>query len=342
MKNALAVARFLVASQAQDFAGAKWALGLRTAGDSDADVEAVFNRGEILRTHVLRPTWHFVPQEDLRWLLELTGPSVLAHAKYRLRQLDLDVRTLRKAADVMARALEGGNHLTRDELRAALHDARLRPDGQRLAYMLMFAELEAVICSGPRIGKQFSYALFDERAPRAKSLPRAEALAELSLRYFTSRGPATPHDFAKWSGLPISDAKKGLSEVAAQLAETQIDGMAYWSAKRVGSTGGNRADLLSVYDEYMCSYRDRSAICAPQYAKRLVSQGAALSYLLVLEGQICGTWKRSFTKNGVALRVTPFRKLSGTERSWIEEAAQRFARFYGAARRAEVSLAGLR
>jgi len=164
------VVRWLVASQAQDFAGAKWALGLRMKNPSDASIEEEFNRGDILRTHVLRPTWHFVLPEDIRWLLALTAPRVQALSAGRYRQLDLDAKTLRRTDAALARALEGGRHLTREELREALRRAKIAPDGQRMAHILAHAELEAVIASGPRRGKQFTYALLAERENRVEEL----------------------------------------------------------------------------------------------------------------------------------------------------------------------------
>jgi hypothetical protein len=210
------VVRWLVASQAQDFAGAKWSVGLRTEAANDAAVERAFNEGAILRTHMMRPTWHFVTQEDIRWMLALTAPRVHAVNASRYRQLGLDAATLTKAVTTMTRALEGGHELTRDELRAALARARIGTDGQRMAYILMHAELEAAICSGARRGKQFTYALLDERAPRARVLSREDALAELGARYFASRGPATVQDFAKWSGLTL-EARRGLEAAAPKL-----------------------------------------------------------------------------------------------------------------------------
>ncbi len=162
----------------------------------------------------MRPTWHFVAREDIRWLLTLTAPRVQAALASRNRQLELDARTLRKANAALRRALEGGRYLTRDELRQALERAKIGAlDGQRTAHILAHAELEALICSGPRRGKQFTYALLDERAPDARTLSREDGLVELSSRYFASRGPATVQDFAKWSSLTVADARSGVEAI---------------------------------------------------------------------------------------------------------------------------------
>src|SRR5690349_15894308 len=186
LKRPVDVVRWLVASQAQDFAGAKWALGLRARNTTNAAVEREFNAGVILRTHVMRPTWHFVAQEDIRWILALTAPRVNAQNAPYYRRAGLDAPTLKGATTALTRALSGERYLTRDELREVLARARISADGLRLAYILMHAELDAAICSGPRRGKQLTYALLDERAPGTRSLARADALAELARRYFPS------------------------------------------------------------------------------------------------------------------------------------------------------------
>ena len=332
LERTVDVVRWLVASQAQDFAGAKWALGLRTAGASDAEVEREFDSGRFLRTHVMRPTWHFVCPEDIRWLLALTAPRVNAVNAHRYRTLELDASAFRKANDTLVKALGGGRQLTRDELRGSLSRAGIGAvDGQRLAYVLMRAELDAIVCSGARRGRQFTYALLEERAPRARTLSREEALAGLAGRYFMSRGPASVHDFAKWSGLAAADARAGLDAVAPGLEHRQVEGRTLWSgdsAPRV-RRGPAAARLISVYDEYISSYRDRSAICDPDHGRRLMGMGNALGYLVLLDGRVAGTWKRAIATRTVEVQVTPFRRLTATERRAIATAAGRFAAFLG-------------
>jgi hypothetical protein len=176
------VVRWLGAVQAQDYPAAKWGLALRAPGVSDADVERAFEEGDILRTHVLRPTWHFVAPSDIRWMLSLTGPRVHAAQAYYYRILGLDPKTRRRSRAAVERALRGGAALTRAELALVLKRHRIAVDGLRLAHLMADAELEGVVVSGPRKGKQFTYALLEERAPGAPDLPREEALAELTLR----------------------------------------------------------------------------------------------------------------------------------------------------------------
>jgi hypothetical protein len=333
------VARWLVAAQAQDFAGAKWSLALRCKARTDAEVEAAFNGGQILRTHLLRPTWHFVAREDLRWLVALTAPRVHAANAGRYRQLELDARTFRQAEVIFTRALAGGRQRTRDELRDALRRGRIATDGQRMAYLLMHAELELVICSGARRGKQFTYALVDDRAPAHPAVSRAEALAALAGRYFPSRGPATAHDFAKWASLTLTEARAGLEAVAPSLSRVTAGGEIYWAGPPVRARDRSPAvHLLSIFDELICSYRDRTAICAPADAKRLAGMGAALAYLLIVDGRVAGTWRRTLGKRVLALEVAPFRRLSEAEQAALVQAGEELARFLGGDRVLELVL----
>jgi len=312
----------LVASQAQDFAGAKWALGLRMRRATDAGVEKEFDGGAILRTHVLRPTWHFVTPDDIRWLLALTAPRVHAASGPRYRALGLDPATRSKAASTMARALEERGHLTRDELRAALAGAGIATEGQRTAYLLMHAELEAVICSGPRRGRQFTYALVDERAPAARRLDRESALAELARRYFPSRAPATVHDFAKWSGLTIRDARRAAEAAPPEHREEVM--------RRTATRRTPVAHLLSIYDEIISSYRDRRPLLSdPGDGTRLVGLGSALQFVFVVDGRIAGTWRRTVARRTVSVEVAPFRALTAPQKEAVSTAAVRFAKFLG-------------
>ena len=224
------VVRWMGAVQAQEFAGALWAVGLRTRNATAADVEQAMADGRIVRTHPMRGTWHFVPGEDLRWHLSLTARRRIAQTAYYYRQIELDNAVLAASNEVFAKTLRGGRQLTRPELAAALEQAGISTQDLRLTFLLSHAELSGVICSGARRGKQFTYALLDEVVPVSRKLDHDEALAELTRRYFTSHGPATPQDFAWWSGLTANDARTGLAMNSACLAREVIDGQDYWFA----------------------------------------------------------------------------------------------------------------
>jgi hypothetical protein len=323
---------WLGAIQAQDFAAAKWALGLRLRPTSDAAMEQAFNNGEILRTHVLRPTWHFVTPADIRWLLTLTAPRVHQTNAGMYRQVGTDSATLKRSVDALVRALQGGGQLTRDELRDALIKVGIPADGgQRMAYILMNAELDGIVCSGPRRGKQFTYMLLDERAPQAKTLDREEALAELIRRYFQSHGPATAADFARWSSLTLADARAGLEAVGGELRQEVIEGQMYWFTNDTlpPRDPSPTAYLISIYDEYTIGYKDRSAIGEREHGERLMAMGNALQSVIVIDGQIVGTWRRTISKQEVTVELNPFRVLTSTEDAAIAVAIEQYGRFLG-------------
>jgi hypothetical protein len=337
------VVGWLCAVQAQDYAGAKWAVGSRMRAATDADVERAFDAGLILRTHVLRPTWHFALPADIRWMLALTAPRVQAGLAFRHRQLGLDARTLKRSNAAVERALRNGAQLTRDELRVVLGRVGIQADGVRMAHLMAWAELDGVVCSGPRRGKQFTYALLDARAPAGPNLSRDEALATLARRYFASRGPATVHDFAKWSGLTLADARGGLKAIESELRRDVVDERAYWTSrdarpataasarsgsKRAGSASA-RAHLLSIFDEYISGYRDRSAIVAPEQARKLWPMGNAVTYILVLDGQIVGTWRRRLVAKTVSVEPRFFESPTNAAKRAVTAEAQRYAAFLG-------------
>ncbi len=324
------VVAWLGAVQAQEYALAKWALGLRMEQATDDGVEQAFNDGAILRTHVMRPTWHFVTPADIHWILELTAPRVHQFNAYMYRKLELDDALLRRSSVVIASALEGGKHLTRAELGAALAQAGIdTADGMRLGYIVHYAELERIVCSGSRRGKQHTYALLDERAPRARRLSRDEALAEITLRFFTSHGPATVKDFSWWSGLTVADVKAGLAMLGSRLLHEEIDGQTYWFSASLSPIEAPplRGHLLPVYDEYTIAYKNHSAVLDPMYAE-LVKDGFFTS-AFALRGEIIGMWRRTFSRKSVVIESAPFRPFTAAEREAFAEATQRFGAFLG-------------
>ena len=321
---------WLAAVQAQDYAGAKWALGLRMQQATDAEIDQSFADGEILRTHALRPTWHFVTPADIRWILALTAPRVHLANAFMYCKLELDGEFFKRCNTVLASALRGGQQLTRDELRDILDKSGIAvSDNLRMAYIMMQAELDGLICSGARRGRQFTYALLEERVPPVATMDRQTALVELARRYFASRGPATVQDFAKWSGLTITDANRGLEAVKGYLQTETANGQIYWLTETIAASQelSPSAHMLSIYDEYISGYKDRSAIGNDDISTRLFALGNALSYIAVIDGQIVGTWKRKLTKNAVIVETNLFSSLSEAENRAVNAAIQRYGDF---------------
>ena len=336
-RHACATSRELVswlgAVQAQDYAAAKWAMGIRLAAPeaTDVGVERAIAEGEVIRMHALRSTWQLVAPEDAQWILALVGPRVIARSATRYRQLGLDAGTFRRSSAALERALRDGDAFTRDELAEALQRAGISTEGQRLAHLLAHAELEALICGGPRRGKQFTYVLLDERAPgRGAPLREEEALAELALRYFRSRGPATVADFTWWSGLAAADARLGLEAAKSSLAREVIDGEEYWHGEEVPAAGSEReAYLLPAFDEYLIGYRDRAAVLDPEKAKQVNANGGMLDPIVVVGGRVAGTWWRELARAEVTVAVDLFEPLTRRDRDLVAAAASRYGAFLG-------------
>jgi hypothetical protein len=324
------VVQALGAVQAQDFAGAKWAVAQRTRGLTDVQVESEFASGAFLRTHVLRPTWHFVRPEDIRWMLALTAPRIKA-AMGSYNRLELSDEIFQRGNATLEKALSGGKHLTRAELNSALARAGVKlATSQHLGHVMMVAELDAIVCSGARRGKQQTYALLDERVPRMPAIDRDEALLRLTRLYFSTRGPATLHDCAWWSGLSIADVKRGVEISGRELERVVVDDTAHWFTERSLPRARPAALLLPNYDEYFIGYKNRDAIAQRLGSANAVMGGNALiTHVVFVDGQLIGTWKRVAEKKRSVLSIKLGCKLSPKERTLIDSALERYSEFLG-------------
>lgn len=324
------VVAWLGAIQGQDYAGAKWSLGLRVAHSTDAAIERAIADGTIVRTWAMRGTLHLVAAADVRWLLALLAPRLIAASARRYTELELDEPTLARTTALLAQALAGGTQLNRPTLLALVEANGISTQGQRAAYILQRASLDGAICQGVAPRNVPVFVSLDAVAPRENILSRDDALATLAQRYIASRGPVALSDFVAWSGLPVGDARRGLALVEDQFARETIDGQTYWlSHQTVQPTAAARGVyLLPGFDEYLLGYRDRSATLDARYATRIVPGGNGIFMpTIVSDGRVVGTWKRLFKKATVVVASQPFRALSDEEYMGIEAAAAEYGRF---------------
>jgi Winged helix DNA-binding domain len=322
-----AVVRWLGAMQGQEYAEVKWSIARRMGVEvADDLIESAFVSGALVRTHLLRPTWHVVAAEELRWILALTAPRVHAANKYWYKKLGLDEAVIARGMTAIDRAVSDGEAHTRAELGAALAAAGFEGDGLARTYLVMHAELEALICSGPRRGKQQTYMSVDARVPPTPALDREEALAELLSRYLRSRGPATVKDFTTWSGLTVADAKAGLALVGDELiCEVDGEGTAWWSAPDApappATTG---AHLIPMYDELTIAYRQARVVLAAQPPR-----SGLLERPILVDGTTVGSWKRTLTARTVTVEATLFTEPDPVGLVAVEDEVARFGRFLG-------------
>lgn len=326
------VVRWLGAVQAQDFLGSLWALGSRLPGMTEAEMERAIAARTILRTWPMRGTVHFVPAEDARWMVNLLAPKVVSRAQSIYRKAGIDATDVAHAREVVGRTLAGGQWLARGALYARMEEAGIATGQMRGLHLLGILAQEGLICFGPRDGKQPTFTLLDEWAPQHRTPSREEAIVELAWRYFRSHGPATIRDFTWWTGLLQSEAQEGLAALRERLEETTIDGTTYWWADQPAATApAPSLHLLPPFDEFLVSYKDRSASLDPRFDALWAERDPLSSSTIVCDGTVIGTWRRTIKGESVAIDATFARALNEAEEVAFEAVVARYGTFLGLA-----------
>jgi len=317
------------AMQAQDYNQAKWAIGIQLPHLTGDQIESTFNTGEILRAHLMRPTWHFVSADDIYWMLELTAPQIKAVLNSRHRLLELTEIGVRKSQEVIEKALSTKNSMTREELLDELRKADIPTDLQRASHFMLMAEIDGLICSGVIKGKKQTYALLSGRVPKKLIMLKEETLAKLTKSYFSSHGPATLPDFVWWSGLSVSDARRGLEMIKPGMNSDSTSSETYWYDNPMvhSRTLPNSVYLLPTFDEFLISYKNRSAVITAEDHKKAISDNGIFRLFVFVNGQINGLWKRTFKKGIVIVETEYFRPHNITEEHLIDDAVDSFGYF---------------
>jgi len=334
------VVSHLLAVQAQDYAAATWAIGLRLPGSTLLDVERAIANREIVRSWPMRGTLHFVAAEDARWMLSLLTPRILARAAKRERDLGLDAAVFARARELFGAALTGDRRLKRPDAMALLEAGGIHTTGQRGYHILWRLAQEGLLVVGPMQDRQQTFALLDEWVPAARSAydsaaPREELLAHLAKQYFAGHGPATVADLARWAGIPKAEAGAAATAASAGLESAEHDGERYWFDPRAADAskilGSGLVRLLPGFDEYMLGYTGRSHQLgehAQAYGSRVASNGM-LAATIVVDGRAVGVWKRTLSARAVSFAVTEFRSLVPAERLGLAAEEARYAAFMG-------------
>lgn len=313
--------------QAENHDQASWAVVVRTGEQSRSRFQILFQEGQILRTHVLRPTWHFVRPADIRWLLETTAPRIRRSIAQLQTTLGLSDDDLAKSDGIIGEALSDGSARTRHALGERMIAAGLPAEGQRLGVMLMTAELAGLICSGPLVGGEHTYTLLEDRAPNAPRLDRDEALGELALRYFAGHGPATERDLSYWASLTLTDVRRGLAGVSGHLNSIEHEGRTFWFAESApaDTPPTPRAHIFQVLDEYHNGYQDSRHLLDPA---GIVPRGRKANMGMVLvDAQMIGGMQRTIRAGSVRFEIDLFCSIDSGEQSAIEEAARRYGAY---------------
>ncbi len=322
------IVKYLGAVQSQDYMMAKLAIGLRLNDGSEQLVDEAITAGDIIRTHILRPTWHFVSSDDLPWMLDLTASRIRKGMNGRHRELGLTPSILTKCKKIMGEALSGGKHLTRNELIKLLNDAKIKTDMNRASHIFAEAELSGLICSGAPEGNKQTYALISERINGAPKVSREEALAKLARIYFTSRGPATIRDFSWWSGLNLTDSRKAAELVKTEFTSFPEGNSTYFYDKtRANIQPDDKLYLLPAFDEYLIAYTDRSAVLSEAIARSYVTLNGMFFPIIVYKCRVAGIWKRTIKNDFVDVEFEFFGKVTKKIRNLAEAEAEKLADF---------------
>jgi hypothetical protein len=327
-KTAKEIVGWMGAMQAQDFNMAKWAVGLRLKNATEQNIDAAINSGEIIRTHLLRPTWHFVSSDDIYWMLELTAPRIKSFMKGRNIQLELSENVLKKANKIIEKLLLGNKSVTRKELINELNIAKIKTDNNRASHILFNAELEGIICSGKMKEKQTTYALLNERIGKPAQIKKEEALYKLASKYFESHSPATLQDFIWWSGLSVSDAKHSLELIKSNFISEKINLKEYWfpDSFSVPKKFKESGFLLPAFDEFLISYKDRSAAIILEHQQKAFSNNGIFWPVIIINGKAVGIWKREIKKDKIIIETNFFNQQNKDVKQ-IQKAAEKFGYF---------------
>jgi hypothetical protein len=316
------------AVQAQDYLGSLWAIGCRLRAATQGVVEEAEQRRAIVRTWPMRGTLHFVAASDVRWMTRLLAPRVMARNAARVRnEFGVDARVLGRSAELLTRALEGGRRLERMELYAVLEAGGIRTGASRGLHILVWLAMQGVLCHAGRQGRQQTFALLDEWVPTSPALTREASLAELARRYFTSHGPATLKDFMWWAALTRKDALQALDHAGPGLTRVMVEGTPYWwrDLGKLRSPRRASVTLLPAFDEYTVAYHDRAWLASTK-----VSKMSLLNPAVLIEGRVVGTWRRTLTRNALAIETSLTRRLSAQEKTALQDAIRRYGDFLGA------------
>lgn len=318
------------ALQAQDFAMAKWATGMRMNETSFKMVESAIDEARIIRTHVLRPTWHLVSCNDIYWMLALTGQRISSAMKSNDRKLELTEADFSKSNRLLEHLLRDHNHMTREEINIHMNHAGIGTQANRLYHLLCHAEISGLICNGRQSGNSITYALLQERVRPSTAISREEGLAKLAEKYFRSHGPATLQDFSWWSGLTTQDAKRALQSIQGQLFLSKLEGQEFWHSEDAEANAVSANSLLAIpaYDELIISYKSRFAAVAIESLSKAVSSNGIFRPVIVFNGQVIGIWRRTTKKGRLEIYCNLFVPASPKLKVQIHEAFVSYGQFW--------------
>lgn len=330
LKNPQEIVSWMGAVQAQDFNMSKWALGVRLPALTNRLVEDALNKGELVRTHILRPTWHLVAGEDIHWMLALSAPRLKAILKTYAKMLELTEATIEKGSDIIERSLSEDGHLTRPQLGEILKNKGIDLNSHQLNHIMFSAELHGIVCNGEISNNKQTYCLLEEKIPKTEVFDKQVALERLAWKYFTSHAPATLQDFVWWSGLTIVDARAAMEMIKSDFVIETIDSQPYWINNPFTELKDKNESLvlLPAWDEFVVSYKNRQHIILDEHYSKVISKNGIFKPVVVKNGQIIGLWKRIKKKDKVSAEITLFGEIDEHTKDMIKRASHSFDLFH--------------
>lgn len=320
------IVHHLGAMQAQDYAMAKWAVGSRCHA-SEKEIEEAVNSAKIIRTHILRPTWHFVSADDIYWMLDLSAPQVKRFTSSAAKKFGYDEKKLNQTNVSIEKLLAGNNHLSRDEIMQELNIKKTSKEDFLSAAIMMNAELDGLVCNGRMKGKQITYALLEERVLKPKTkLTKEEGLAKLALRYFESHGPATALDFSWWSGFPPTICQKTINAIELQLNHITVDNQQYWFKKDLKDENYSSESIhfLPAFDEILISYKTREASFNTEHQSKVFTNNGIFKPIILENGKVIGIWKRTIKKDHAKIETEFFNETETSKKDILFEGIKAF------------------
>lgn len=325
------IVSWMGAMQAQAFEMAKWAIGVRLKNSTVGSVEKALNSAQIIRTHILRPTWHFVSAEDIHWMFELSNPRVKPIYISYCKMSGIDESIISKTNKMMEKLFENEKHLTKNEIGEALENRKIKIEPQLLNAIISRAEMEGIICNGKIKGNKQSFTLLHEWVPKKNSISKEEALERLARKFFTSHAPASLQDFAWWSGLTATECKRALELIKHDFVSETINERIVWlkNDTQIVETTELSNLLLPPFDEFVVSYKDRSEIIEKNHYGKVMTKNGLFDPTIMYNGEIIGSWKKTTKKNKFEIDLSFFEKTSKKKQDLYKKELVRLNAFWG-------------
>lgn len=324
------IVSWMCAMQSQALDMAKWAIGVRLEGKSVQDIDEALNTGKIIRTHVLRPTWHFVTADDIHWMFDLSNSRLKSiYQSYRKAYFDNDELIFR-GVSILEKALADGGHLTKQEIDEVLLSHDIKADARHLTLIISHAEMEGILCNGKLRGNKQTFTSLPLWVPLREKLHKDEALAQLARRFFTSHGPATLADFTWWSGLSLTECRQGLDMVKSEFLSEAINGRVFWMRNDLQTPPSDKdsALLLPPFDEFVVSFKDRSELISDEHYGKVMTKNGLFSPTVMLNGRIVGLWRKTMLKGKPQVELSFFEKTSKKVQDLFKPEIKRVESFF--------------